>query len=403
MSPARQARQAIEALRAGVPSPAAAKVLGTTQFEIVEIFRSALGSLESGEGAKPIGISGEFGSGKSHLLRLLKEEAADAGFVTSYVVVSPEVPLGKLKVLHEAINEQAEAPAMVGKALMELAVKPGFDTQEALRRLQDWVRDSGVADRFGALMRIMETFSREDDLRARILQDFEGDSMTKGTIGAYLTKLHERAEYALERRSAEDLAKDRILLLAQWAYAHDAKGLVLFLDEVERIGVFSYRSRQSAYRSLGWLYEACQLANSRLMVVYASTQGSVHVTLEEDWDRARNVGNALADENSRLERIGIEALRTSLIGLIPAGSNELETIQHKVRSLYAEAYPDTVQAQVPISGRTPREAIRSWITVWDLARHYPEYTAQVETKDVRSDQTEVEDDLLANGATEADE
>ena len=110
------ARSAIEALRAGVPSRHAVAQLGTTQREIKEDFDDALLSIRGGEPARPLVISANFGGGKSHLLNYLQTVAERQGFVTSFVVISPEMPLGAPHVVLKAIVENAQAPNRVGKS-----------------------------------------------------------------------------------------------------------------------------------------------------------------------------------------------------------------------------------------------------------------------------------------------
>src|SRR5580658_7035051 len=88
------ARSAIEALRSGVPSRHAVEQLGTTQRQVKEPFEARLGALEEGKGVEPLVIAAQFGEGKSHLLNYLKVLATNRGFVTSFVVVSPEMPFG---------------------------------------------------------------------------------------------------------------------------------------------------------------------------------------------------------------------------------------------------------------------------------------------------------------------
>ena len=89
------ARIAIEALRAGVPNREAVRLLGTEQTAIEQGFEQALQRAWA-DGARPpvgLGIAGDFGTGKSHLLGCLREVALAQDFVVSRVVVSKETPL----------------------------------------------------------------------------------------------------------------------------------------------------------------------------------------------------------------------------------------------------------------------------------------------------------------------
>ena len=88
--------RAIEALRAGVPNRDAVQALGSSQPLVEEKFQQTLAAVREGfaEGVSPEGImfSGDFGSGKSHLLEYLRHVALENNFVCSKVVVSKETP-----------------------------------------------------------------------------------------------------------------------------------------------------------------------------------------------------------------------------------------------------------------------------------------------------------------------
>src|SRR5258708_22791805 len=102
------ARSAIEALRSGVPSRHAVEQLGTTQDQVKQAFESRLDAMIEGHGVEPLIISATFGGGKSHLINYLKTLAANQACVTSFVVVSPEIPLGNPHLVLKAVAEAAE-------------------------------------------------------------------------------------------------------------------------------------------------------------------------------------------------------------------------------------------------------------------------------------------------------
>ena len=106
------ARIAIEALRAGVPNREAVRLLGTEQTDIEQGFEAALHRAWA-DGARPgtgLGIAGDFGTGKSHLLGYLSEVALAQGFVVSRVVVSKETPLSDPVRLFQAALREAALP-----------------------------------------------------------------------------------------------------------------------------------------------------------------------------------------------------------------------------------------------------------------------------------------------------
>jgi hypothetical protein len=102
-----QARSAIESLRSGVPSRDAVRQLGTTQHDVRERFEESLDAIARGGAASPLILSATFGAGKTHLLEYLQTLAEQEGFVTSYVVISPEMPLGNAQLVVKSLSETA--------------------------------------------------------------------------------------------------------------------------------------------------------------------------------------------------------------------------------------------------------------------------------------------------------
>ena len=172
------ARRAIESLRSGVPNREAVAQLGTTQRDIERRFQSALAAVAAGKGTEPLVIAANFGAGKSHLLNYLQVLAERENFVSSFVVISPEMPLGNAQVVLKAVGEASHAPGRLGKALRALM----FDfrvSSPAWEQLNVWAGVSGLDDRFSALLLLYERFRADEEFRTEILGDFEG----KPTLG----------------------------------------------------------------------------------------------------------------------------------------------------------------------------------------------------------------------------
>ena len=96
-----QCRQAVEALRNGVPNRAAVEILGCNRPQVEsrfdDLLLKAIASENSPEGTLGMLVSGDFGSGKSHLLSFLEHRALAEGFACSRVAISKETPLYKLE------------------------------------------------------------------------------------------------------------------------------------------------------------------------------------------------------------------------------------------------------------------------------------------------------------------
>ena len=266
------ARSAIEALRAGVPSRHAVAQLGTTQRAIKEHFDDALLSIRGGEPAKPLIISANFGSGKSHLLNYLQTIAERQGFVTSFVVISPEMPLGAPHVVLKAVVENAKAPNRIGKALQTLAADASAVT-DAFAQMREWTQAAPINGKLKALVRLYEEYRVDDELRVKILNDIEDDPLLLTVIKQKLKDIGELSAYDLKAVPNHSLAHDRIRLYAQFVRACGSNGLVVLFDEVERMAKFSRKQRILAYQELGWWRRAAEEANGAILPVFAMNGG----------------------------------------------------------------------------------------------------------------------------------
>ena len=388
------ARSAIESLRSGVPSRHAAGRLGTTQREIQQQFEDALSAAGQGLGAKPLVISANFGAGKSHLLGYLQSLAERENFVTSYVVISPEMPLGSGNLVLKAITETSHAPDHTGKALQTL-MKDLPTASVEYQQLRDWARGANIADRFNALLTIYREFRAEDELRAQILNDFEGKPLLKTVVRKYLKEIGQAADYDLSAPVNPLLAHDRIRLLTHLYRAAGCRGLVVLFDEVERIAKFSLKQRIAAYKELDWWRQAAEEEDGFLLPVFATVRGFL----------AETVTGGTRDETrfapGEPGQGGITLLKEFLLLDAPSREEE-EDIKYRVKGLYEEAYG----VNVPVLPRTDvrtsiRSEIRRWITQWDIMRFYPDYRPQMTEEAVQFDPSVISDaDLASYSETE---
>jgi hypothetical protein len=393
-----QARSAVESLRSGVPSRDAVRQLGTTQHDVRERFEEGLDAIASGGAAAPIVLSATFGAGKTHLLEYLQTLAEREGFVTSYVVISPEMPLGNAQLVVKALSEAARAPGQMGRALRALASGVRTDS-EGFTALQEWARTASIDDRFRALLHLYEAYRADEEFRVHILNDFEGRGMLKTVIKGRLKLIGQAAAYDLNGPRSALLSHDRIRLLAQWFKAAGCKGWVVLFDEMERVARFSLGQRLAAYSELGWWREAAEQAGSALLPVFTTATGFVADTVtggSNDEQRLAS-GGFSQDERDRRALHGIELLKSPFRLESPSPEQE-EEIKYRLKSIYEEAYGVAVP---PLNGssrdvRTSiRAEIRRWITLWDLHRYDPSYRPEVEVADMRFDSSEITDEEIA--------
>ena len=113
-----KARLAVEALRNGVPNREAVRKLGCNQPKVERQFTEMLDGIDNVRDSHqhPPGmlVSGDFGTGKSHLLAYLEQLALSKGFVCSKVAISKETPLYDLGKVFLAAIETGRIPDKKG-------------------------------------------------------------------------------------------------------------------------------------------------------------------------------------------------------------------------------------------------------------------------------------------------
>ena len=146
-----QARVAIEALRAGVPNQAPIRLLGSVEKEIEARFAAGLEAVEQLLPQPGLVFAGGFGSGKSHLLRVLREQALQRRCVVSRVTVSKETPLSQPGAFFAAAMRGATVPGSpddaVSVALDQVRRRP-----RAVQEIEWWASspEAGMAPMFAA-------------------------------------------------------------------------------------------------------------------------------------------------------------------------------------------------------------------------------------------------------------
>lgn len=389
------ARSAIESLRSGVPSRHAVAQLGTTQEEVKARFDVALRALLTGEAGTPIAFTANFGGGKSHLLTYLQGVAERSGFVTSYVVVSPEMPMGSASVVLKTVAESSRAPGRMGKALSALAPDVSVTSPE-FQGLQQWAQNAKITGRLRALLRLYEEYRADAEFRAQILEDLEGKPLPKGVIRNRLQDIHELAAYdlTLPRNAMQkrEEAHERIRLLAQFYRACGSPGLVVLFDEIERIAKFSTNQRSLAYEEIGWWAEIAGQPDSGILPVFAVTEPFIHEVLfggKRDAQKFAALSHGLGDD-TREQRIasGIELFKSPLF--LMSSPDQEEEIKYRIKDIYERAYGVRVPALPPEKDvrTTIRSDIRRWVTMWDFYRHDPDYQPDIESDALTFDPTE---------------
>ncbi len=395
------ARRAIEALRSGVPSQAAVRLLGSAQPHVEERFwrqlQEAGEDLPKGMQTPGLLVAGDFGSGKSHLLGYLQYLALQQGFVCSKVVISKETPLYDPTKLYRAALQSAVVPGKRGLALTEIAAALDF-TSPAYAELSRWAArpEAGLNSRFPATLFLYERV-KDPEILDRIISLWAGEPLNVSEIRFWLRAHGAAASYPLERVSSKELPFQRFTFASRLIAAAGFAGWVLLVDEVELIGRYSFMQRARSYAALArWAGLLPNQACPGLITVFAITSDFATAVLEDRSDAEAVPGKLRAsglDPERRLANEAEGGMRLIAREAVHLKAPDRPTVQHtkeQVRHLHARAYdwePPGLEGEEDLSLRM-RQHVRQWINEWDLHRVDPGYTAQTVIGEVAIDYSE---------------
>ncbi len=395
-----ESRRAIEALRAGVPNGDAVKYLGTDQPSIMNRFVDDLSGTEPSL-LPPEGfiVEGGFGSGKSHILRVLREEALKHNFAVSLVVVSKETPLSDLDAVYKASIKGLSLPDRQGGDLNEVALKLDPRSRHYPEFFRAVMAPDGPLDPlFAATLRLFQDLSSNDELSDVIQSFWAGSRINVSVLRRELRQLREWGIEVKPKKNAE-LAPQRFVFASKLIRAAGYRGWILLLDEVELIASFGLRSRAKSYANLSWFLGRDGTNGAEIFTVAAATDEFKGTIVEQKQDDVK-IPLHLAEKDPRLAAQAKSALRVitdtpdAWEVIVPSTEADLDRIHKEVALLYRQAFdwesrrPE--RPPYPGAGRSMRMHMREWITRWDLERLDPGYTADIEAERLRPDLTERE-------------
>lgn len=391
---------AVEALRSGVPSPSAAAQVGTTQTRIVQAFRDSLEAAKSSSSRTPLVINGPFGSGKSHLLQCLSAIAHREDFVTSTVAIGPEVPLGYLPWVVRTLADASSAPNHVGCAIRELTPLHKVNRSE-FAEFRLWLQHSPFDERFKALLNLYEEQYPDDEFRNRVTADFTGRPILATEIKRRLREIGQLSGYIIQARgsTSDELAEQRLQILARFFKSCGFHGWTVFLDELEVMGRFTIRQRMNGYLTLGIISRIAEKADSAFVPVIALTGATCHEVLTRDRMKIENEAFFPDKTTRELAMQGFRVFDTQYEVLRPS-PDQTHDILYKIRSIYDRTYGTSSPEPNLRSEDAPgqmRGIIRKCIAQWDMARYYPQLSADVVEETLVLDQAEIPDEALKTG------
>ncbi|MCE2515349.1 MAG: DUF2791 family P-loop domain-containing protein [Acidobacteria bacterium] len=382
-------RRALEALRNGVPNPAAVEILGCRQPAAEAAFTERLARAAEGDGRSGgvpgVLFSGNFGSGKSHLLTHLERLALSRGFVCSRVAVSKETPLYDLGKVFKSAVENARMPGRQGRMIEELASAMDWKSEPSAGFFQ-WTDGEARAGRlsllFPATLLVYERLGNPETNR-RIESFWAGDRIRAADVNEGLRQIGQKKNYSFRAPRAADLPPQRLRFATALIRAAGYRGWVILLDEIELVGYYSLLQRGRSYAELArWLAPAagdvCPGLVAAGTVIDAFYLDVVSPDGKQDCDyvRPRMEASRHADLALRAEA-GMRLLHDQrCIPLEDPTDQDVRGTVEKLRRIYSEAYGwDAPAVTVTGSRAGTQDRMRYWVRAaiieWDLMRIYP--------------------------------
>lgn len=397
-----QARRALEALRAGVPSHDAVAALGSLQTGIDDRFTQLLSTVTDPNRSEPAGgilIGGGFGSGKSHALEHLAARALAAKFVVSKVVISKETGLhDPVKVLRAAV-EEARVPGRRGSAIDEIvaSLRP---TSPEYAELYRWAHSepAPLDARFAATLFVHEFARGDAEFADRIVRFWAGDPLPMPELRRRLKEAGAAATYKLTAVKERDLAVQRFGFLSRLMRAAGFAGWIILLDEVELIGRYSLLQRAKSYAEINrWVRGDRNDPTGPIGAVLTTVEDFEAQVLVGKNDvelipaRLRQKGTVDSELLAGAAEAGMRVIERQQILLQPPDRDALDRTYRALKELHAAAHdwsPPDVEGLERLPSNRMRQYVRAWINEWDLARLYPEYRPDTLTGTVEVDYSE---------------
>ena len=394
MNEALDARRAIEALRAGVPSGTVVRFLGTDQEAVVARFQHLLSDIEQSltmsRAPKGFLVRGRFGSGKSHLLKYLEQRALAQGFACTTLAVSKEVPLADKHEMFRASIRNLKLPDRLGGSLREVALKLGFDSanySEFFKIIQGQTLE--IDTLFKATLYLFE-YSKDESVVEEMVSFWDGSPISAVDVRNYVRSLRGGDYPGLRHRPEAKLSRDRFIFAARLLRAAGYRGWVLLLDEVELVAKYSPKERLRSYGTIAAVLSLSASAVNGIGAVLAVTPDLDSVILahwrDDEVKYANNWPELLTDG-----QLGFNAmLERSMSSTLERPSEKyLELVRGRARELYERCYGHGAIANGRrIESLNIRTFLRGLITLWDLKRLNPTYEPEIQSEELTQNLSE---------------
>ena len=379
-------RRALEALRNGVPNKEAVRILGCNQPEAEKRFDDMLNRAMNADNSLGMLVSGDFGSGKSHLLAHLEHQALSQNFICSKVVISKETPLYDLGKVFKSAMDSGRMPGRNGRLMQELMQVMRPDSQ-AYADFYLWANDaasSGLIHPIFPASLLVHERSGDMELNDEIESFWGGDRILVAKVKGGLKLIGPKGIFIFKAPKPADLPPQRLRFATELIKAAGYKGWIVLIDEIELIGSYSILQRGRSYAELArWMGQAVSESYPGLVVVGTVTDDFASAIISPDGQKKDHdyMGPKL-EANPRYNHIvaraetGMRLLEQECEPLSSPSDDDVNTTVEKLRQLYSDAYGWDAPGLAGNAGGAGfqgrmRYKVRAAINEWDLLRLKP--------------------------------
>lgn len=354
------AQNVIESLRRGeVPNESLDKII-VDRTDIIKAFKEDIAYFKQDNSFKTRYLNGEFGSGKTFLLKTLAKKALKENFVVSYVVLDEKnVRLDKLENFYKAImfNLQIQDFPRGSVTLAEIISKWISNEMEfgSTKRSQIHKLTPGNP----MLSSILHAYQTKPELHSQILSWL----MREKTVPANEKKeFHVKGD--IDKTNCLSYLNSVSKLIKQAGF----EGLIIVVDEMESITRLSNNARLAALENVRLIDDNQVMALSNTGIFFAGTS---------EFFNEKGVKDYKALE-SRIKNVsGFKSHRHTILELEPLEKRYRTKLLSNIKEIYEEAYntslPGVSEKVIEEAERraadkklTIRELIKRWVNYFDL-------------------------------------
>ncbi len=380
-------RIALEALRSGVPNREAVRILGCNQERAETRFGEILDSASDAGNAQGMLVSGDFGTGKSHLLTHMEHLALSRNFVCSKVVISKETPLYDLGKTFKSAVDNGRIPERNGQMIQELMQAMNLVSQPYADFYQ-WANEaasSGLIHTIFPASLMVHERSNDTELNDKIETFWGGDRIRVSDVKAGLRDIGQARTFQFRAPKIADLPPQRLRFVTELIKAAGYRGWVILIDEIELIGSYSVLQRGRSYAEIARLMgQSMGDSYPGLVVAGTVTDDFASAIISPDGDKKdRDYASARLEANNRYSHIaplaetGMNLLERQCLPLNSPTDEDVNATVEKLRQLYSDAYGWNAPSLEGSAGGAGyagrmRYKVREAINTWDLLRLHPD-------------------------------